>query len=82
MDGIQLVPKLHVQLNHILLRSKYYAHCSSLDEGLILILDRSHVGGGNIADHDIEVESEWSTLRTNLIEHYMHCFKQNSIQWV
>ncbi len=45
-------------------------------------IDRSHVGGGNIADHDIEVESEWSTLRTNLIDHYMHCFKQNRIEWL
>ena len=45
-------------------------------------VDRSHVGGGNIADHDIEVESEWSTLRTTLIEHYMHYFKQKSIEWI
>ena len=41
--------------------------------------DRSYVGGGNIME--IEVESEWSTLRTNLIDHYMHCFKLHLIHW-
>ena len=45
-------------------------------------VDHSYVGGGNIADHDIEVESDWSTLRTDLIDHYMHCFKQHCIDWL
>jgi hypothetical protein len=43
--------------------------------------DRSYIGGGNLLDGDVEVESEWASLRRNLVENYMYCFNTNQIVW-
>ncbi len=57
----------------------------SMDERIINIrngpVDRSYVGSGNIIQSDVEVESEWATLRANLIQNYIHCYRTNRIQW-
>ena len=58
-------------------------HC--MDERIIDILNvpvyRSYAGSGNIMQCDVEVESEWAILRANLIQNYMHCFRENRIEW-
>ncbi len=45
-------------------------------------VDQSYVGEGNILGHDVEVKSERSALRENLIVHYMYCFKMIKIEWL
>ena len=43
--------------------------------------DCSYVGGGNLMMDDVQVESEWMTLRSNLVRHYMYCFGRNLVKW-
>jgi hypothetical protein len=43
--------------------------------------DRSYVGGGNLLDGHVEVQSKWASLRRNLVENYMYCFNANQIVW-
>mmetsp|Transcript_41999 Transcript_41999/g.87786 ORF Transcript_41999/g.87786 Transcript_41999/m.87786 type:complete len:97 (+) Transcript_41999:151-441(+) len=43
--------------------------------------DHSYVGGGNMMVDDVQVESEWMALRSNLIRHYMYCFRLKLIKW-
>ena len=57
----------------------------SMDERIMNIrngpVDRSYRGSGNILQCVVEVESEWATLRANLIQNYMNCFRENRIEW-
>ena len=43
--------------------------------------DHSYAGGGNLSVEDVQVESEWMSLRKNLVQHYMYCFRSNVIKW-
>ena len=42
--------------------------------------DHSYVGGGNIMEDDVQVESAWMKLRNNLIQHYLYCFCNNLVK--
>ena len=60
-------------------------HEFKMDERIVNIrngpADRNYAGGGNIMQHDVEVENEWSILRDKLIQNYMYCFRANKIEW-
>ncbi len=43
--------------------------------------DQSYMGGGNVMVDNVQVESQWTILRRNLIQHYMYCFRLNRIKW-
>jgi hypothetical protein len=45
--------------------------------------EHSYAGGGNLSVEDVQVESEWTrmSLRKNLVQHYMYCFRSNVIKW-
>jgi hypothetical protein len=56
-----------------------------MDETIIDIrnwpVNQSYVGGDNIMQSNVEVESEWAVLSAKLIEDHMDCFWKNRIEW-
>ena len=53
----------------------------SMDERSNGPVDRSYAGSGDIMQSDVDVESEWALLSANLIQNYMHSFRENQIIW-
>jgi hypothetical protein len=53
-----------------------------MDPRVVKILGKGQLIEDSSEDGDVEVEGDRASLRRNLIQNYLYCFKANLIEWL